>query len=112
MVTDSHSWHSEARCSAYSSTVRIKPGPSGPSWSRKSGSLRNQGHLHRKAESGREHRHGGAAPAEGGAADREGRVSRENRQDARVSASLRDTHFGSPPSSRQQGAGKLVLFGC
>jgi hypothetical protein len=40
----------------------------------------------------------------------EGRVPREHRQDARVSASLQDAHFGSPPSSRQQGAGKLVLF--
>lgn len=40
----------------------------------------------------------------------EGRVPRENRQDARVSASLQDSHFGSPPFGRQQGAGKLVLF--
>lgn len=72
--------------------------------------LETRGIFIERLKVGGEHGHGTAVLAEGGAADREGRVFRENRQDARVSASLRDTHFGSPPSSRQQGAGKLVLF--
>jgi hypothetical protein len=79
MATDSHSRHSDARCSAHNSTVRIKPGLSGPRWPRKSGRLRNWGYLPRKGGNEGEHGRGGAAKAEGGAADR-GRAGAQGAQ--------------------------------
>lgn len=110
MATDSSSWHSDARCSAHSSRVRIR-----------SRLVANVG-LGGQAGLGVEGIHSGRLDTGGECRPwevplhalgllwlrvvlqtGEGRVPREDRQDARVSASLQDAHFGFLPSSREEG---------